>query len=143
MIAVLQRHEPEVDEAAESGRKGAVIGSAANVNEATRANALPDDEEREAFGDAGYRGSDKRPDATGKARWNVAMRPGKRRVLDTRQKSTTLSMKRENGSCRSNRRHTDSFNESAVLPLAFRRTRSTAAPVVQTFPTKDLQNTDS
>ena len=33
-------------------------------------------EENEAFGDAGYQGAEKRPDAAGKGRWNVAMRPG-------------------------------------------------------------------
>lgn len=49
------------------------------------ANALLHGDETEAFGDAGYQGVDKRADAD--VRWNVAMRPGKRRALD---KSTTV-----------------------------------------------------
>ena len=75
---------------ADSGLVHTVIGTAANVNDVTQANALLHGEEEEAFGDAGYQGAEKRPDATGKARWNVAMRPGKRRVLDKSLKSTTL-----------------------------------------------------
>ena len=34
------------------------------------------------FADAGYQGADKRPDAKSGVRWQVAMRPGKRRELD-------------------------------------------------------------
>lgn len=75
---------------ADSGLVHTVIGTAANVNDVTQANVLLHGEEEEAFGDAGYQGAEKRPDATGKARWNVAMRPGKRRVLDKSLKSTTL-----------------------------------------------------
>ena len=75
---------------ADSGLVHTVIGTAANVNDVTQANALLHGEEEEAFGDAGYQGAEKRPDATGKARWNIAMRPGKRRVLDKSLKSTTL-----------------------------------------------------
>ena len=75
---------------ADSGLVHTVIGTAANVNDVTQANALLHGEEEEAFGDAGYQGAEKRPDATGKAHWNVAMRPGKRRVLDKSLKSTTL-----------------------------------------------------
>ena len=75
---------------ADSGLVHTVIGTAANVNDVTQANALLHGEEKEAFGDAGYQGAEKRPDATGKARWNVAMRPGKRRVLDKRKPSTAL-----------------------------------------------------
>ena len=39
-------------------------------------------EEVLAFGDAGYQGIEKRPDAKGKVHWHIAMRPGKRRSLD-------------------------------------------------------------
>jgi IS5 family transposase len=67
---------------AESGLVHTVVGTAANVNDVTQAQALLHGEETEAFGDAGYQGADKRPEAKGKARWNVAMRPGKRRALD-------------------------------------------------------------
>ena len=75
---------------ADSGLVHTVIGTAANVNDVTQANALLHGDEKEAFGDAGYQGAEKRPDATGKVRWNVAMRPGKRRVLVKSQKSTAL-----------------------------------------------------
>ncbi len=47
-----------------------------------QANALLHGQESGAFGDAGYQGADKRPDAAQGVRWNVAMRPGKRRALD-------------------------------------------------------------
>ncbi len=40
-------------------------------------------QEKDAFGDAGYQGVDKRPEAQGlKVNWHIAMRPGKRAVLD-------------------------------------------------------------
>ena len=40
-------------------------------------------EERDVFADAGYQGVGKREETQGiKANWHVAMRPGKRRVLD-------------------------------------------------------------
>ena len=39
-------------------------------------------QETDAFGDAGYQGVDKRPDANKNVRWHVAMRPGLRRALD-------------------------------------------------------------
>ncbi|RQW18358.1 IS5 family transposase [Rhodobacteraceae bacterium CH30] len=67
---------------AASGLVHTVIGTAANVNDVTQAQALLHGDEREGYGDAGYQGADKRPEAQGKVRWNIAMRPGKRRVLD-------------------------------------------------------------
>jgi len=36
----------------------------------------------DAYGDAGYQGIHKRPDAKAGVTWHVAMRPGKRRALD-------------------------------------------------------------
>ncbi len=42
-------------------------------------------EEREAYGDAGYRGVEKRPEqARAEVAWRVAMRPGLRRLLEPR-----------------------------------------------------------
>lgn len=46
------------------------------------ANSLLHGEETDAFGDAGYQGVEKRPDARAGVNWHVAMKPGKRRVLD-------------------------------------------------------------
>ena len=67
---------------AASGLVHTVIGTAANVNDVTQAQALLHGDEREGYGDAGYQGADKRPEARGKVRWNIAMRPGKPRALD-------------------------------------------------------------
>ncbi len=65
---------------AESGLVHAVIGTAANVNDVTQGHALLHGEETEVFADAGYQGAMKRQEATG-VHWQVAMRPGQRRVL--------------------------------------------------------------
>ena len=47
-----------------------------------KANSLLHGEEIEAWGDAGYQGAARRPDAQDGVRWNIAMHPGKRRALD-------------------------------------------------------------
>jgi IS5 family transposase len=68
---------------AESGLVHSVVGTAANVNDVTQASALVHGEETDVFGDAGYAGVAKREETQGIAvDWHVAMRPGKRRVLD-------------------------------------------------------------
>ena len=67
---------------ADSGLVHTVIGTAANVNDVTQAQALLHGDEKEGFGDAGYQGVDKRPEAQGKVSWNIALRPGKRRALN-------------------------------------------------------------
>jgi transposase, IS5 family len=70
---------------AESGLVHTVRGTAGNVSDVVEANSLLHGQETEALGDAGYQGADKRPDANPKVRWNVAMRPGKRKLLDKSQ----------------------------------------------------------
>ena len=70
---------------AESGLVYSVRGTAGSVNDVVEANSLLHGEETEAFGDARYQGADKRPDAKAGVRWNVAMRPGKRKQLDKTQ----------------------------------------------------------
>lgn len=67
---------------AESGLVHTVRGTAGSVNDVVEANALLHGEETQAWGDAGYQGVGKRPDAKGGVRWNIAMRPGKRKHLD-------------------------------------------------------------
>ena len=67
---------------AESGLVHTVRGTSGNVNDVVEANALLHGQESEAFGDAGYQGAHKRPDAKEGVRWNIAMRPGKRAALD-------------------------------------------------------------
>jgi IS5 family transposase len=79
---------------AESGLVHTVIGTAANVNDVTQAGALLHGQETAAFGDAGYRGVDKRPEAQGPT-WFVAMQPGKRKALDTTKKWARLLEKAE------------------------------------------------
>ena len=39
-------------------------------------------QETQVWADAGYQGADKRPDAKNDVRWHIAMRPGKRKLLD-------------------------------------------------------------
>ncbi len=75
---------------AESGLVRTVRATAGSVNDVTEANALLHGEEAEAFGDAGYQGALERPDAKLVVNWNIAMRPGKRRVLDKSQEINRL-----------------------------------------------------
>ncbi|KPF49012.1 transposase [beta proteobacterium AAP121] len=79
---------------AESGLVHTVIGTAANVNDVTQAGALLHGQETAAFGDAGYRGVDKRPEAQGPT-WFVAMQPSKRKALDPTKKWARLLEKAE------------------------------------------------
>ena len=69
---------------ADSGLVHSIIGTAANVNDVTQAGALLHGQEATAFGDAGYRGVDKREEAQGPT-WHVAMQPGQRRQLDPKR----------------------------------------------------------
>jgi IS5 family transposase len=69
---------------ADSGLVHTVVGTAANVNDVTQAHALLHGDETNVFADAGYVGVTKREDMqTVEAQWHVAMRPGKRRSLNT------------------------------------------------------------
>jgi transposase, IS5 family len=67
---------------AESGLVHTVRGTSGNVHDVTQGNRLLHGEETLAFGDAGYQGIEKRPDANADVTWHVAMRPGKRRALN-------------------------------------------------------------
>jgi transposase, IS5 family len=79
---------------AESGLVHTVVGSAANVSDVTQAGALLHGEETVAFGDAGYRGVQKREEAKA-PKWHVAMQPGKRRQLDPTRKWAQMLEKAE------------------------------------------------
>ena len=70
---------------ADSGLVHTVRGTAGSVNDVVEANALLHGEEIQAWGDAGYQGASKRPDAKDGVRWNIAMRPGRRKQLDKTQ----------------------------------------------------------
>lgn len=74
---------------AESGLVHTVVGTAANVSDVTQAGALLHGDETMAFGDAGYRGVQKREEAK-RPKWHVAMQPGKRRLLDPTSKWAQL-----------------------------------------------------
>jgi len=67
---------------AETGLVHTVRGTAGNVSDVLEANSLLHGEETDAFGDAGYQGVHKRPDARAGVNWHVAMKPGRRRALD-------------------------------------------------------------
>ncbi len=67
---------------ADSGLVHTVRGTSGNVNDVVEGNSLLHGQETEAWADAGYQGAHKRPDAAKGVRWNVAMRPGKRKLLD-------------------------------------------------------------
>ena len=67
---------------ADSGLVHTVRGTTGSVGDVVEANSLLHGEEDEAWGDAGYQGAGKRPDARSDVQWNIAMRPGKRRQLD-------------------------------------------------------------
>lgn len=70
-----------IDVDAASGLVHTVVGTAANVSDINVAGALLHDEEHAAFGDSGYQGVHKRVEAAGPT-WHVAMRPGRRRLLN-------------------------------------------------------------
>ena len=73
---------------ADSGLVHTVVGTAANVNDVTQAPALVHGDETDVFADAGYQGVGKRDETQEiNVNWHVAMRPGKRKVLD---KSTPM-----------------------------------------------------
>jgi IS5 family transposase len=67
---------------AESGLVHTVRGTSGHVSDIAEANTLLNGQERVAFGDAGYQGIEKRPDAKADVTWHVAMRPGKRKELN-------------------------------------------------------------
>jgi IS5 family transposase len=73
---------------ADSGLVHTVVGTAANVNDVTQAHALVHGAETDVFADSGYQGVGKREETQEiNVNWHVAMRPGKRKVLD---KSTPM-----------------------------------------------------
>src|SRR5659263_51925 len=67
---------------AESGLVHTVRGTSGHVSDIVEGNTLLHGQEVIAFGDAGYQGIEKRPDAKADVTWHVAMRPGKRKALD-------------------------------------------------------------
>jgi len=67
---------------ASSGVVHTVVTTAANVHDVTQAHRLLHGAERATLGDSGYRGVEKREEASEHdVQWHVAMRPGTRRAL--------------------------------------------------------------
>jgi len=67
---------------ADSGLVHTVRGTSGHVSDIAEGNTLLHGEETVAFGDAGYQGIEKRPDAQADVTWHAAMRPGKRKALN-------------------------------------------------------------
>ncbi len=67
---------------AQSGLVHTLRGTGGNVNDVIEANSLLQGQETDAFGDAGYQGAGKRPDARAGVSWHIAMKPGQRRALN-------------------------------------------------------------
>lgn len=68
---------------------------ARNVHEVTEGKSLLHGEETLAYGDAGYQGIEKRPDAKAGFNWNIALCPGKRKLLNKDNPADALIDKAE------------------------------------------------
>jgi IS5 family transposase len=80
---------------AESGLVHTVRGTSGNVSDVVEANRLLHGQEHVAFGDAGYQGVHKRPDAKEGVTWHVARRPKSRKPLEHKGKLGRLIDKLE------------------------------------------------
>jgi IS5 family transposase len=79
----------------ELGLTHSLSTSAANISDVTRAADLLHGDEQRVCGDSGYQGIDKRPEHQGrKVEWNIAMRPGKRAVLNPRSRVARIERKK-------------------------------------------------
>jgi len=79
-----------------SGLVHSVEGTAANAHDITKAVDLLHGQETDVFGDAGYQGIEKRAEAQDlEVQWHIAMRPGKRRVVDKTTRIGALKEKLE------------------------------------------------
>jgi IS5 family transposase len=77
---------------ADSGLVHTVIATPANVHDVTQAHALLHGNETTVFGDAGYQGVEKREENVNTpVKWHIAMRPGKRKQLDTQTRIGQLT----------------------------------------------------
>ena len=75
---------------ADSGLVHSVRGTSGHVSDIAEGNTLLHGQETVAFGDAGYQGIDKRPDAKTGVIWHIAMRPSKRKALDKENEADAL-----------------------------------------------------
>ena len=63
----------------DSGLVDTVVGTSGNVAAVVQGNSLLSGQEKDRYGDVGYRGVHKRQNAKERVRWHIAMRPGKRK----------------------------------------------------------------
>ena len=75
---------------ADSGLVHTVRGTSGHVSDISESNTLLHGQESIAFGDAGYQGIEKRPDAKTGVNWQIAMGPGKRKALDKENEADAL-----------------------------------------------------
>jgi IS5 family transposase len=75
---------------ADSGLVHSVRGTSGHVSDIAEGNSLLHGQEKLGFGDAGYRGIEKRPDARLDVIWHIAMRPGKRKKLNKNNEADAL-----------------------------------------------------
>ena len=80
---------------AESGLVHTVRGTSGHVSDIAEANTLLHGEESIGFGDAGYQGVQKRPDAKADVTWHIAMRSGRCRALNKDNEADALLEKAE------------------------------------------------
>ncbi len=81
---------------ADSGLVHTVRGTSGHVSDIAEGNTLLHGQETVAFGDAGYQGIEKRPDAKTGVTWHVPMRPGKRIALNKENEADALIDQAEN-----------------------------------------------
>ncbi len=75
-------HKAHICVDAHSGLVHTVRDTAANVNDVVEGNSLLHGQESDVYADAGYLGAEKRPHARKSTAWHVAVKAGKRKVLD-------------------------------------------------------------
>lgn len=80
---------------ADSGLVHTVRGTSGAVNDVIEANSLVRASDRDVYADAGYQGAGQRPDARRDVTWHIAMRPGKRRLLDRAKPIEALTQQLE------------------------------------------------
>jgi IS5 family transposase len=80
---------------AESGLVHIVRSTSGNVHDIVECSSLLHGEETVAFGDAGYQGIEKCPDAKPDVTCHIAMRPGKRKALNKDNEADALIDKAE------------------------------------------------
>lgn len=127
---------------ADSGLVHTVRGTAGNVSDVVEANSLLHGQETDAFGDAGYQGANKRPDASKSVRWHIAMRPGLRRTLDKDKPADALidQLERTKASIRAKVEHPFRVlkRQFGYVKVRYRGLKKNTAQIVTLFALSNL-----